>query len=46
MHYQWMLEGVSKFRFFFAGLVFAIDGGRRVLIILLNVGVPEGKRGT
>ena len=24
IHYQWMLEGVSKFRFFFAGLVFAM----------------------
>jgi hypothetical protein len=24
IRYQWMLEGVSKFRFFFAGLVFAM----------------------
>ncbi len=24
IHYQWMLEGISKFRLFFVGLVFAI----------------------
>src|SRR5712692_9757797 len=24
IRYQWMLDGISKFRFFFAGLVFAV----------------------